>query len=742
MSIRAINARGRLVFTFFLAIFFLGCENEAPEKTPESFRLPAGYRLEVMAAAPLVHNPVAMTFDEWGRLWVVEMTGYMRDAYASREENPTGQIRLLTDQNGDGRMDHVEIFLDNLVLPRAVARVRGGILYAEPPNLWFVPEVAGKAGDRQLVDSAYAVGGNVEHQPNGLLLSLDNWIYSAKSDQRYRWDQGAWHKEKTAFRGQWGITQDDYGHLFYNHNSNPLIGDLVLPGLWEQNSFYAPSTGNNEKVALDLGLRAPQPTGVNRGYVSGVLDDDGMLCSFTAACGPLVYRGDQFPAKVQGHAFVCAPEANLIREEVFEGKGPDLTSMPANPEQEFLTSNDLIFRPVNLFNGPDGALYLVDFHRGIIQHQTYLTGYLRDYIESRGFEKIKDHGILYRLVSNSTPLRGKLVLGKYSSSALVALLSHPNAWHRETAQRLLIERMAWSQVGALEKLALDASNPLAQVHALWTLEGLHALSPALLREVLNEKESLVTTNALKLAATAVPISPAIIQPYLQSADREIQLLAWAAWVRQPEISQVDFGEKLPFAAQLKDDLWWVDAVMSAPSPVAGGYYASAFPGTAIDKRYQQYLDKKNKAREAIVAAHPVAKHQMNTWDRQRGQQLFVQHCSGCHGPEGAGTASLAPPLRGSEWVTGRPERLAALVLQGVEGPIQVAGKSYDLPGMAGLRSNAFLSAEELAFLLSYLRQNWEHEAPAISTELVLKVKSQIADREQPFSAAELKSRFP
>src|SRR5699024_5516526 len=181
-----------------------------------------------------------------------EMMGYMPDTAGTGEsKNPSGSIVILEDTNEDGRIDNRKVFLDSLVLPRAISFCDNGLLIAEPPNLWYVEIQNDKAGRKYLVDSQYAAGGNVEHQPNGLIRGLDNWIYSAKSDVRYRRINGKWIKEHTHFRGQWGITQDNFGHLYYNNNSMNLIGDYFPPGLGANNPNQHHVSGFREVIVSD-----------------------------------------------------------------------------------------------------------------------------------------------------------------------------------------------------------------------------------------------------------------------------------------------------------------------------------------------------------------------------------------------------------------------------------------------------------------------------------------------------------
>ena len=194
-----------------------------------------------------------------------------------------------------------------------------------------------------------------------------------------------WLIEKTHFRGQWGITQDDYGRLYYNDNSTNIVGDYFAPGLGSTNKNQKDIAGYTERVVRDNRVYPSRPTpGVNRGYMDGVLDSSKRLVNLTAACGPVIYRGNLFGPAYDFNAFVAEPSANLIKRNVLSEKGYVTTGKQAYKGREFLTSPDERFRPVNLYNGPDGALYITDMYRGIIQHKTYLTPFLKKQIGERG----------------------------------------------------------------------------------------------------------------------------------------------------------------------------------------------------------------------------------------------------------------------------------------------------------------------------------------------------------------------
>src|SRR2546429_7526717 len=427
----------------------------------KTFKLQPGFRLELVAAEPLVESPIQIAFDPDGRIWVLEMRGYMPNIDGRGELEKVGDVVVLEDTDGDGRMDRRTVFLDGLVMPRALALVRGGALVAEPPNLWFCRDTNGdqKCDEKTLVASDYATEddpklgarASPEHASNGLLRALDNWIYSANHTTRFRDTDGAWQREPTIFRRQWGISQDDFGRLFHNSNEDPLRADFVPSTYLGRNPHYRSAAGVNVQLYDDKAVwPARVNPGVNRGYRTGQLRPDGTLATFTAACAPLVYRGDNFPDEVHGNVFVCEPAGNLIKRYVLEQRGVSFKATNAYEKAEFLASTDERFRPVNLNDGPDGCLYIVDMYHGILEHHLYVTSYLRQQILDRGLDKHSGLGRIYRVVTESKPPGPKPHLAKASSEELVKCLSHPNGWGRDTPQRLLVERNHSSSVAPLK----------------------------------------------------------------------------------------------------------------------------------------------------------------------------------------------------------------------------------------------------------------------------------------------------
>lgn len=535
---RCLSAIGLLLlagFTTFLKT--PDADDPSPPKSPEqeraTFQLEPGLNIELVAAEPLVQDPVTMLFDPDGRLWVVEMRGFMPTLDGEGERERTGRVSVLEDRDGDGRMEHSTVFLDSLILPRALALVPGGALVAEQEALWFAADRDGdlRAETKTLIDKDYAGSPLPEHAGNGLWRGVDNWYYNAKSRFRYRLAGKTWKRDSTEFRGQWGLSHDDRGRLVYNYNWSQLHGDLVPPNTFSRNKNHTPTTGIDAGLTLDRRIYPIRPTpAVNRGYIPGTLDPGGKLLEFTAACSPLVYRGVTLPAEFRGNAFVCEPAGNLVKRNLVETNGLTVTARDPHPGREFLASTDERFRPVALATGPDGLLYVADMYRGLIQHGAYVTPYLKEQTRSRKLDLPVHLGRIWRIVpENYQPLQ----TGKLSTATpdeLVATLSHPDGWHRDVAQRLLVERGGTAAVPALTKLAREGQNPLGRFHALWTLEGLNALQPDLLLSLVSDRDPLAASTALRLleplakaAATTRGLLEKKLSGFGENAPVDVQL---------------------------------------------------------------------------------------------------------------------------------------------------------------------------------------------------------------------------
>ncbi|WP_147677353.1 DUF7133 domain-containing protein [Algibacter pacificus] len=711
----------------FLFVLFLGCKPETFNERPidlSSYQIEDGFELQAVVSEPLIEAPVAIDFDNQGRMWVVEMKGYMRNLQGTGEEMPNGVISIIEDHDKDGVADHSKIFLDSLVLPRAIAHVYGGLLYAEPPNLWFVTIENDKPGARVLVDSMYTDGGNVEHQPNGLMMHLDNWIYNAKSSSRYQRKGGKWIKEHTTFRGQWGITKDNFGRLYYNTNSVQLIGDYVLPNATNKNPYFKGGGAENIKMTPNQRVFPLHPTSVNRGYVPGVLDKDSLLLKVTSACGPLIYTGENFGAAYLENAFVCAPEANVVKRNILIFEPNKVSAKQAIPAHEFIASTDEGFRPVNLNNGPDGTMYVVDMHRGILQDKVYLTNYLKNHYAEKKLDTIVGMGRVLRVVNKNQKPNAIIDIEKLPISELVALLSHKNGWLRDRAQQLLIFKKNKEAIPLLEHLVLETSNAIAKIHALHALDGMQALRFNTLEKVLKlEQDSRVINHALVLVEghatkSRLPIMLEIINALMQINNPEIDLYLANTLNGWAQISNKDV---FPIFSKLSNkyvnETLFQEAIISSLRGIEEAYkvYLKQHKLDSSENKLNTILEQtlQNKHIEIEKAKLATKKKTANIL----GHKIFKNICAACHGMNGEGVEALAPPLKNSEYISGNPKRLALVLLHGLAGPIYVNGKLYELNGtMPGLVNNPDFTDADIQHIIEYLQSTFSKSSEGLTLE--------------------------
>jgi mono/diheme cytochrome c family protein len=480
------------------------------EEEMKTFKLQPALHLECVASDPLIQEPIVAEFDPDGRLWVVEMRGFMPDVDGTGEDAPVGQVSFLTSSKGDGKLDKKTVFLDGLALPRALGFADGGVLVGAPPHLWFCRDTNGdgKADEKIEIASDFGVAvdpkrpevANPERAPNSLLWGLDNWIYSAAYMARFRFDGGIWKRDLTTFRGQWGLSQDELGDLFYNSNSDQLRYDAIPAYYLTRNPDLPRLPGDNVNAAdSQFVWPARVNPGINRGYRPEMLRN-GRLKEFTAACAPHIFYSDLFPPDFYGNAFVAEPAGNLVRRNILSETNGMLRARNAYEKSEFLASTDERFRPVNFTTGPDGALYLVDLYRGVLQHRISLTTYLRNQSLERGLDKPIHLGRIFRIVPEgkqaNPPVQAHF--SRETPIQWVSHLSHSNSWWRYTAQRLLVEKRDETTVPALKSLALKGSNPIGRIHALRTLDGMKALELGTVESALKDSNPEVRAAAIRL----------------------------------------------------------------------------------------------------------------------------------------------------------------------------------------------------------------------------------------------------
>ncbi len=816
-----------LLFSFLSSLFTSSNDETSPPLSPEdelkSMRLAPGFKMELVAAEPMVQDPVFSQFDEKGRLWVIEMRGYMPDIDGTGEDEPIGRISVLEDTNGDYKMDKSTVFADDLVMPRAICFFPDGVLVSENIPLLFIQDTNGdgKADKRTLVDSTYGGGGLPEHSANGLLLGMDNWIYSAKSKYRYKRKGDNWIKEETEFRGQWGISMDNDGRMYYNYNWSQLHADLVPPNYLNRNPHFEANTGIDHGLTIDRRVYPVRPNpAINRGYIPGTLDKEGKLLEFTSACSPYVAREKHwYPASFYSSVFVCEPAGNLVKQNFVRENGSYLEAMNAYEGREFLASEDERFRPASITSGPDGALYLTDMYRGISQHGAYMTEYLRKQTLERGLDKHIHLGRIWRIIPENVNPEKFTDLSLQSPEQWASNLSSSSSWKREQSLRLLLQTKPQKAVPELIKTVKSGSTE-AGISAIWALNTLNSFDVSLASQVLSGSNDKMKSLALRLLETEIKQNKTstsiqnILDSYLKnpsSAVFNLQIL----------LSSNAFPEEFAFHCLDKlllkhgNDGLYRDAALSALSNLESGFLTyllnkdewrekddakeiilDQLSAIIVKRRNEDEIAKlisvletnSSWQKEALLAGAslqtatsdlpPLAINEKPalfsnltspalvrfadgfTWPGKpvkqsegqekktmdaatmkqfaAGKQSYLTYCAGCHGTNGRGMKRFAPPLAGSEWVTGAEDRLALILLHGIEGPIDVNSQRYDVPDILPVMpSHSTLDDGDIANILTYIRNEWGNNAGAVSRRTVGMLRISSQGKVVPWTAPEL-----
>ncbi|QJE98672.1 DUF7133 domain-containing protein [Luteolibacter luteus] len=713
----------------------------------KSFKIAPGFVIEPVATEPLVEKPVCLDFDPAGRMWVCEMRGYMPDIDGIGESEPQGRISVLEDSDGDGKVDKQTIFLEKIMLPRAVVVYGDGVLYLDEHGLYWQKRDGLKAvGEPEAVDANFAQGGNVEHKPNGLMPNLDNYLYLAKSDKRIKRMGDKWEIEPTAFRGQWGISRDDYGRLYHNHNSTFLFGESLVPNLLTANPAVKLRYNDNHGLGDNRTWPIRVTPGVNRGYLTKergyseqTLDPKThKLINCTAAAGLTVYRGTNFPKDWYGSGFVTESSVNLLKAIKITEKNGKLSGTHPLGEKEFLASTDERFRPVNVYTAPDGSLYLLDMYHGIIQHKTFQTTYLRNQHLSRGLDKPGNgHGRIYRIRSTSGKLEPKVDIGALQGLDLVKMLMHPNSWHRETAQRVLVERKDPQTIPLLAKLAANGA-PVARIHAIWTLQGMGELKAENLVPALKDRDPKVQASALWASTTLQPgelskLGAGLVS--LKPAEKED-----APYLARV-LGTVGTADSLGALAKLLKSEPKVRFIKEAAISGLHGHEAEFKPLVESgDEELLAWLDQGENNVGGTTQGPSLEGEELASWNRGKALYAGEAACFSCHGPDGSGVQQLGPPLDGSEWVTGKPETLINIMLHGLTGPITVAGEKYTpSTDMPALGINPMFTDQKLADIATYVRNEWSNKASVVTPSVPATQRAATKDRSgRPWTEEELK----
>ena len=684
----------------------------SPQKSIKKIQLPPGFHIELVASEPMVQEPVAICWDGNGRMYVAEMNTYMKDANATGEFEHTSRIKLLDDTDGDGRMDKSTIFVDSLLLPRAILCVGDQVLVQET-NVQHIRSYRdtngdGKADEQKIVFRNDVLDvRNLEHQNGALMWNMDNWIYPSRDNLRYRYKNGMLTADTMVDNmiGQWGLTSDNYGRLFYSEAG---------PGLPAVQIQQMPAYGAlNFQDQYSEEFTQPWPiigTLDAQGGRQALRPEDNTLNKFTAGCGQSIFRGDRLPADMLGDYFIPEPVGRIIKRGDVINKDGKIYIQDVYKQQDWLASADMNFRPVNSYTGPDGCFYIVDMYHGIIQESEWTKpdSYLGKIIALKGLYKNRGMGRIYRVVHDDfkrdTKRPGML---DEPSALLLSYLDHPNGWWRDNAQQLIIVRNDQSVVPDLKKIARGEQaslkkkpGPLARIHALWTLEGLDAI----------DKTTLI----------------------LSIADPDPQVRKTAIWISEMFIKRND-DEMIEKLASIKNDSSYDVRVQLSLSlrtnnnekaqVILKDLLASNKENQMIQFSHSNYIEARKMAEEEAKRTK-----NLSPADRElvtNGAVIYKQLCASCHGMDGKGITiggkeMPAPPLVGSPRIMGDKILNIQLLLYGLQGPVD--GKNYKntMPSMAGNDD------KWLASVLSYIRNSSElgNKSSVVTEEEVKKVRAE------------------
>ncbi len=502
----------------------------SPAQSLAAITVPADLEIELVAAEPQVLDPIDLAWGADGRMWVVEMADYPNGLDGQGKSG--GRIRVLESTRGDGRFDKSTLFADGLNFPTSVLPWRKGVLAISVPHIVYLEDTDGDGrADRRTPLYSGLGEGNQQHLVNGLQWSLDGWLHLANGDsggkitspqspgplELGRRDFRIWpdngRVELLAGQTQVGRNRDDWGNWFGCNNSNPIWHYALEDHYLRRNPHLVPPSAIVSIAAVPGAARI-----YPRSQTFARFNDPHGFNHITSACGVMIYRDDWLGAEYAGNVFVGEPVHNLVHREVVRPAGTSFKSERAPGEQtsEFLASTDLWSRFTGIRAGPDGALYITDMYRLVIEHPKWIPDAWQKQIgDVRAGENA---GRIYRLKRRGAELRPVPRLDRADTTGLVAALASPSGVVRDLAQQQLFWRNDVAAAPALERLAADATLPQARVQALWSLQVLGRLTPAVVGRALRDPHPGVRRHAVRLSEGFAGSDAELLAPVAALAD--------------------------------------------------------------------------------------------------------------------------------------------------------------------------------------------------------------------------------
>ncbi|WP_297335408.1 PVC-type heme-binding CxxCH protein [Algoriphagus sp.] len=681
------------------------------EEALETIQVPEGYQIELFASEeefPDLANPVQLSFDNRGRLWVATMPSYPH--YKPGDPKPQDKLIILEDTDGDGKADKQTVFADNLHLPVGFELAAEGVYVSQLPNLVLLEDTDGddRADQKTILlsgfddhDTHHAISAYSTDESGAIYMAEGVFLHTnvetsygpvrATNGGFYRYEPKRHKLERVnqvAIPNPWGIAFDDWGQNFYLETSGPNL-NWMLPG------SVLPRYGN-------FNFKGPN-----------LVEQDHMV---RPTSGLEFVSSRHFPDEVQGDVllnntigFLGTKQHRMIEDSV---------GFKTEWRQDLITSSDRNFRPVDLEFAPDGSLYIVDWHNILIGHMQHnARDPLRDHV----------HGRIYRITYPSRPLVEPAKIHGASIPELLENLKLPEYRTRYRTRRELRGKDSKKVYEAVKNwlTTLDQNDPNYDHHrleALWVTWGINRVNQDLLRDLLHSGDHRVRAAAVRvLRYTGHQVEDQADLLLSSASDPHgrvrMEVIAAASWLPQEE------GVKIlaEVEKQEKDAVWIPRTLETAIAHING-------------------LSVTEKKEEDI-------KSNLTGSDRELfvlGKEIYARegYCATCHQLDGGGlTASQFPPLRNTEWVTGNEERLIKIVLKGIMGEMEVNERVY--PGQVPMTPyEGMLDDTEVAAVLTYVRNSFGNQASPISPDLVKKVREEVKDKEGFWNAEELLKIHP
>ena len=682
----------------------------------KEFEVQDKYSLELVAGDDMLSEPTLCVWDGNGRMYVAQFETYMQDVDGTGKYDKVSRVLRLEDTNGDGIMDKRTVFADNMNLPRLVLPLKDSVLIGET-NTHDIYEYwdtnnDGVSDKKKIWYEGGKRGGNLEHQPSGLLWSMDNNIYTTYNQHAYRYTDGTVKKTMTAGnRGQWGLTQDNLGKVIFA-DAGAGVGPVhtLFPNIytkwdpkWVRENGFSTVWGIDKVFDAQGGMRA--------------MRENGTIRRFTDTCGQAVFRGDHLPKDMVGELFFSSPVGRLTRRATFK-KDPMgrriLSNVYGSKQKEFIASTDANFRPVNAATGPDGTLYLVDMHRGIIQEGQWVPkgSFVRKAIEYYGLDQNIKHGRIYRVRHpDFKPNDTKQRMLEETPAQLVKHLSHPNGWWRDEAQKLIILHGDKSVIPALKKVVSSGSSALGRLHALWTLHGFDAITLPYLEKLYQDKDVNIRTAAIRMS-----------EPFFQQDVNALKALF--PLTKDPSYD-VHIQLLLSMSTQVNEETRQLARAVLSANP------SNSYLKEIDDELNKTYFEE--QARQKALANFAAEQREL----MDLGSKNYANLCASCHGLKGegmpAGHGLMAPSFVNNPRVLGSKSIPTHIALHGFTGPI--AGKTYTGGVMMALKSN---DDKYLASVLTYIRSSWGNNAEMISESDVAKIRKSTSPNQGPYNEHSLR----